>query len=336
MTEVSYFALRSITPQCFPSLSQKTIAPLTPTFSLCCSSRSTMTAAAASEFAPSLLSVTGSQGPGRGEQHISQTDILMQQHPDPPPLDIHMTPPDDPLATVSRDLAASSITIPKYPNSAASLVGTESQPEKLEQGREPNEHEGCTSDAVASLQTNSLESLDGKTFRMSKGTAWCVIFMMRRRSKPAILPHRPRSRMVTQDVTLESELWTFDEVELHKTPPRSNTCQCRFDQRLPDCASELPKLLLKRLDHSRCVPGNSSSPWTGCSSTPQTPNGPTTQASPRQSGPVLRRQTYYVPRGCHGQTQPKDDPTYQVSGGRRGRSESRQPGQGHQLNGPRC
>ena len=29
-----------------------------------------------------------------------------------------------------------------------------------------------------------------------------------------------------------------------------------------DCASELPKLLLKRLDHSRCVPGNSSSPWT--------------------------------------------------------------------------
>ena len=30
VTEVSYFALRSITPECFPSLSQKTIAPLTP------------------------------------------------------------------------------------------------------------------------------------------------------------------------------------------------------------------------------------------------------------------------------------------------------------------
>ena len=94
---------------------------------------------------------------------------------------------------------------------------------------------------------------------------------------------------LAQDVTLESELWTFDEVEWHKTPQRSNTCLCRFDQRLPDCGSELPKLLLKRPDHSRCVPGNSSSPWTGCSSTPQTPNGPTTQASPRQSGPVLRR-----------------------------------------------
>ena len=40
ITEVSYFALRSITPECFPSLSQKTIAPLTPTFSPCCSSLS--------------------------------------------------------------------------------------------------------------------------------------------------------------------------------------------------------------------------------------------------------------------------------------------------------
>ena len=118
VTEVSYFALRSITPECFPSLSQKTIAPLTPTFSLCCSSRSTMTAAAASEFAPSLLSVTGSQGPG-GEQHISHPGIPVLQHPDPPALDIHMTPPEDPLAPVPRDLTAYSITIPKYPNSAA-------------------------------------------------------------------------------------------------------------------------------------------------------------------------------------------------------------------------
>ena len=46
VTEVSYFALRLVTPECFLSLSQKTIAPLTPTFS-------TMTAAA-SEFHPFL------------------------------------------------------------------------------------------------------------------------------------------------------------------------------------------------------------------------------------------------------------------------------------------
>ena len=45
------------------------------------------------------------------------------------------------------------------------------------------------------LDTKLLESLDGKTFRMSKGTAWCVIFMMRRRSKPAIQSHRPRLKM---------------------------------------------------------------------------------------------------------------------------------------------
>ena len=60
--------------------------------------------AAASEFPPSLQRVTGTQGPGRGGQHVSQTDILVQQHP-------------------------------------ATRAGTELQPEKLEQGREPNERE---------------------------------------------------------------------------------------------------------------------------------------------------------------------------------------------------
>ena len=96
VAEVSYFALWSITPQCFPSLSS----------------------AAASEFPPSLLSVTGPQGP-REEQRNSHPGIPVLQHPDPPALDIHMTPPDDPLAPVPRDLTAYSIAIPKYPNSAA-------------------------------------------------------------------------------------------------------------------------------------------------------------------------------------------------------------------------
>ena len=134
VTEVSYFALRSITPECFPFLSQKAIAPLTPTFSLWCSSRSTMTAAA-SEFAPSLLSVTGSQGPGRG-QHISHPGILVLQHPDPPALDIHMTPL---FRETSQPTASPFLSIRTVLR--ASLVGTESQPEKLEQGREPNERE---------------------------------------------------------------------------------------------------------------------------------------------------------------------------------------------------
>ena len=47
-----------------------------------------------------------------GEQHISHPGIPVLQHPDPPPPDIHMTPQDDPLAPVPRDLTAFNITIP--------------------------------------------------------------------------------------------------------------------------------------------------------------------------------------------------------------------------------
>ena len=139
VTEVSYFALRSIVVECFPSLPQKTIAPLTPTISLCCSSRSTMTAVAASKFAPSLLSVTGSQGPG-GEQHISHPGIPVLQHPDPPALDIHLTTSDDPLSReTSQPTASPFLSIRTVLR--ASHVGTELQPEKLEQGRVPNVRE---------------------------------------------------------------------------------------------------------------------------------------------------------------------------------------------------
>ena len=95
-----------------------------------------------------------------------------------------MTPPDDPLALVPRDLTAFNITIPKYPNSASCFTCGRncSQRSSSKEGSQTSTSD-CTSDAVASLQTNSLESLDGKTFRMSKGTAWCVIFTMRSRSK---------------------------------------------------------------------------------------------------------------------------------------------------------
>ena len=64
---------------------------------------------------------------------------------------------------------------------------------------------------------------------------------------------------------------------------------------------------------------NSSSPSTECSSTPQTPNGPTTQASPMQSGPVLRksRQETHLksrdnpnkPTSPQRTTKPRADPT---------------------------
>ena len=108
VTEVSYFALRSITPECFPSLSPLD-AVLLFIFAM---------TAAAFQFPPSLQSVTGVQGPGDIQSNPA-TDTLVQQqleHAIPPPLDTVMTPPDDPLAP---DLTAFNITIPKCPNSAS-------------------------------------------------------------------------------------------------------------------------------------------------------------------------------------------------------------------------
>ena len=214
VTEVSYFALRSITPECFPSLSQKTIAPLTPTFSLCCSPRFTMTAAA-SEFAPSLLSVTGSQGPGR-EQHILASrccNILTR-----PALDIHMTPPDDPLAPVPRDLTAYSITIPKYPEQCCvlHLWGPNcSQRSSSKEGRQTS-----TCDAPPMLWPHSRRTRwspwMARRFGMSKGTAWCVIFMTRRRSKPAIQSHSPRLQMVwPKTYHLRQNNYSFDALQTY-------------------------------------------------------------------------------------------------------------------------
>ena len=95
VTEVPYFALWSITPKVFPFPVIEINRAMT---------------AAASEFLPSMQRVTGTQGP-EGDQHISYSDIPVLQHPDPPPPDIHITPPDDPLVPFPRDLTAFNITI---------------------------------------------------------------------------------------------------------------------------------------------------------------------------------------------------------------------------------
>ena len=76
--------------------------------------------------------------------------------------------------------------------------------------------------------------------------------------------------VATPDVTLESELWTFDEVEWHETAQDTTTIKYVPVQVRPAVGK-----LRERVAR--------------CSSTPQTPNGPTTQASPWQSGPVLCR-----------------------------------------------
>ena len=64
-----------------------------------------------------------------------------------------------------------------------------------------------------------------RRFGCPKGlTAWCVIFTMRRRSKPSDpVPQTEVEDDLAQDVTLESELWTFDEVEWHETTQDSTT-----------------------------------------------------------------------------------------------------------------
>ena len=279
VTEVSYFALRSITPECFPSLSQKTIAPLTPTFSLCCSSLPTMTAAA-SEFASSLLSVTRSKCPGR-EQHISHPGIPVLQHPVPPPPDIHMMPPDDPLAPVPRDLTPYSITIPEYPNSAACFTCGDRIAATARKGakRARVMHLRC-----CGLTPDELVGVPGWQ-DVSDVQRDCLVRDIYDEKEIKASDPAPQAEVeddLAQDVTLESELWTFDEVEWHETTQDATTIKYVPVQVRPAVAS-----LRERV--AKAAIGNSSSPWTECSSTSQTPHGPTTQASPRQSGPVLRR-----------------------------------------------
>ena len=148
-----------------------------------------------------------------------------------------------------------------------------------------------------------------------------------------------------KDETLESELWTLDEVNWRETTQDTTTIDYVPVQVRPMMArprERVAKVATEETDPNRCALGSSSSPSTGCSSTPlpRTANGPTVLAFPRQSGPVLRRSrqgTYSkssdnpnkrappsrlrnpVPTPqTNGQLPPRDDPTHQsCRGGRR-------------------
>ena len=167
---------------------------------------------------------------------------------------------------------------------------------------------------------------------------------------------------LAQDVTLESELWTFDEVEWHETTQDSTTIKyvpvqvrpavARLRERVAKAATEETgpqqvrawKLFLS-LD--RMLFHTSDAKRTNNTSLTKAIRTRIAQIEAGNALEILRQfqQTYVHPKdhetknrphGCHGQTQPKDDPTCQVSCGRRRRSESRQAGQGHQRNAPRC
>ena len=165
---------------------------------------------------------------------------------------------------------------------------------------------------------------------------------------------------MTQDVTLESELWTFDEVEWHETAQDTTTIKyvlvqvrpavAKLRERVAKVATEetepqqvrawklflsLDKMLFHTSDAKRT--NNTSltnqDPYCADRGRKRTRN---TETIPTNVRPPKDHETKNRPHGRHGQTQPKDDSTHRVSSGRRGRSESRQGGQGHQQNGPRC
>ena len=180
--------------------------------------------AAASEFPPSLPSVTGPQGP-REEQHISHPDILVLQHPDPPALDIHMTPPDDPLAPVPRDLTAYSITIAKYPNSAACFTCGDRIAAREARARKGAKRARVMHLRCCGLTPDELAGVHGWQ-DVSDVQRDCLvrdIYDEKEIKASDPVPQTEVEDAMAQDITLESELWTFDEVEWHETTQDATT-----------------------------------------------------------------------------------------------------------------
>ena len=166
---------------------------------------------------------------------------------------------------------------------------------------------------------------------------------------------------MTQDVTLESELWTFDEVEWHETAQDTTTIKyvpvqvkpavAKLRERVATVATQETgpqqvrawKLFLsqdKMLFHTSDAKRTNNTSLTKAIRTRVVQNRGrkrtrNSETIPTNVRPPKDHETKNRPHGRHGQTQPKDDSTHQVSSGRRGRSESRQAGQGDQRNGPR-
>ena len=167
---------------------------------------------------------------------------------------------------------------------------------------------------------------------------------------------------VIQDVTLETELWTFDEVEWHETTQDSTTIKyvpvqvrpavARLRERVAKPAAEetgpqqvrawklflsLDKMLFHTSDAKR----------TNNTSLTKAIRTRIVQIEAGNALGILRQsQQTYVPQRT---MKPRADPTADTDKhnqrtiqliksdcGRRGRSESKQAGQGHQRNGPRC
>ena len=217
-----------------------------------------------------------------------------------------MTPLDDTLAPVPKDLSAFNITIPKYPNSAScSTCGDRSA------AREARARKGAKRARVMHLRCCGLtpDELAGVSGwqHVSEVQRDCLVRDIYDEKEIKTSDPAPQTEVedgVTQDVTLESELWTFNEVEWHETAQDTTTIKyVAIRTRIVQIEAGNALEILRQSQQ--------------------------TYVTQRTTKPRTDR-----PHGCHGQTQLKDDSTHQVSSGRRGRSESRQTGQGHQRNGP--
>ena len=274
-----------------------------------------------------------------------------------------MTPQNDRLAPVLRDLTASNITIPKYPNGASCFTCVDRIAAREARARKGAKRARVMHLRCCGLTPDELAGVSGWQ-DVSDVQRYCLVRDIYDEKEIKTSDPDPQTEVeagLAPDVTLESELWTFDKVEWHETAQDATTIKYVPVQLRPAVAKLRERVAKVATQETGPQQVRAWKHFLSLDkmlfSTPQTPNGPTTQASPRQSGPVLcsgrkrtrnpetiptnvrpqqDHETKNRPHGRHGQTQPKDDSTHQVSRGRRGRTESRQAGQGHQRNAPRC
>ena len=139
--------------------------------------------------------------------------------------DIHMTQPDDLLAPVPRNLTALNITIPKYRNSASCFMCGDRIA-----AREARARKGAKRARVMDLTCCGLtpdEPAGVSGWQDVSDVQWdCLVRDVYDEKEIKSYDPAPQTEVedgATQDVTLESELWTFDEVEWHETTQDATT-----------------------------------------------------------------------------------------------------------------
>ena len=136
-----------------------------------------------------------------------------------------MTPPDDSLAPVPRELTAFKITTPKYPNSASYFTCGDRIA-----AREARARKGAKRARVMHLRCCGLTPDEPAGVSgwqdVSDAKRDCLVRDIYDEKEIKTSDPAPQTEVedgVTQDVTLESELWTFDEVEWHETTQDTTT-----------------------------------------------------------------------------------------------------------------